>query len=144
MYLQHPGAEFLKALGHRVIVQVGAAHLEPEVKQHFGDTAHSGAAYAHKMHAFDFVFHASANLMHSAATVRVASGLLTARAFCAMPSKASRVKLRSNSASRGGRSSGCGTSTAAPHSTRKCALDVWWSSAACGNGTNTLAMPAAA
>ena len=54
------------------------------------------------------------------------------------------AKQNSQTASRRGVSSGCGTSQPAPASVRKRALAVWWSSTACGKGTNTAAAPTAA
>ncbi len=53
------GAQLGQPARHRVVRQVGAAHLEAQVEQHLGDAAHAGAPDAHEMDVFDPVFHLS-------------------------------------------------------------------------------------
>src|SRR5678815_4826525 len=50
-------AEAWQAPCHRVAVDVRPADFEAQIDQHFSDAAHSRAAYADEMHAFNFVFH---------------------------------------------------------------------------------------
>ena len=76
------------------------------------------------------------------------AGALTLAELCAASAMDRRCAgSASNDAStacrRTARWSPCGSSCAAPCSTRYSALRVWWSSTACGNGTRTLPTPAA-
>ena len=72
-------------------------------------------------------------------------GRASARAACAIARRLPGSAERSASACcrRAASCSVCGSSTAAPRSTRYSALRVWWSSTACGNGTSTLPTPTA-
>ena len=63
--------------------EVRAAHLVAEVDQHLGDAAHARAADADEMDAPDLVLHRASSMQRSA-TTRAASGLPSARAFCAI------------------------------------------------------------
>ena len=83
-------AKFCQPLGRAVIGNIRAADAEAKIDQHLGNTAHTGAANADKMHGFDFMFHSAASI-HILATAVVASGLPKARAFCAMSNNFSRV-----------------------------------------------------
>ena len=52
-------AETLQVARHRAFGEVRAAHAIAEIREHFGDAAHTDPADAHEMHVFDFVLHAA-------------------------------------------------------------------------------------
>src|SRR5919201_2024850 len=135
-------AEPREPAGRGIRREVRAAHLVAEIGEHFGDARHAGAADADEMDASHLMFH-RASSMHLWATTRAASGLPSARAFCAIFSSAGRWSAPISSASRSALSSRCGTRMAAPRSARKRAFAVWWSSTSCGKGPGMLAMPPA-
>jgi len=104
--------------------EIGAAHLVAERDQHLGDARHAGATDADEMQAPDLVLH-RANSRQRSATTRAASGLPSARAFCAMRKSAGRSSERTSSARRSALRSRCWMRTAAPCSARKRAFAVW-------------------
>src|SRR5262245_55387867 len=133
-------SQLSEAFGDGTRGQIGARHLVAEVHEHFGDAAHACAANADKMNALDLVLHFTTSA-HRSATMRVASGFPSERAFEAISRSFSRVRDFKSCETFSGVNSGCGRRIAAPASERKRALAVWWSSTACGNGTSTLARP---
>ncbi len=55
MALKNDGSEGFEPFGYIGLANVGTGHFKTEVDQHLGDAAHSNAAYAHKMDAFDLM-----------------------------------------------------------------------------------------
>src|SRR5690606_10803551 len=129
------------------VAQVAARDAKALVEQHLGDAAHARAADADEMDVANGVFHALltfASSMQAPTTASTASVLATLRAFSAMASNCARSSPWSSTASLSGVSPAWASSQAAPASTRKRALCVWWSSTAAGNGTSSEAAPTAA
>jgi len=121
----HRNTEFFQALRDRVVSQVRTAHLKAQVKQHLGDTAHAGAAYANEVDMFDLVVSCLPPILHTLAPRAARCRCATARAACAISSARALLMLCSNSARCLGVNSVCGNRIAARVRIRSAHCRVW-------------------
>ena len=148
----HVDAGRRQAVEHRRALDVGAAHDVAHTGQHECDRAHAGPGHPDDVHAAGLgeVEHRVGGIRRHrrssstrSASRAAASGRPRPRADRSIRASRSGAARSSDTtaSSRVGSHSASGTMTAAPARWSVCALRVWWSLGAPGNGTSTAGRP---